>query len=244
VRRSLPPILLLILFALAVERPATAVDAPSSGSEPQLVDRVVAVVDESPILLSDVERVIGLGLVEPQAGESHHDLLRRTLDELIVRRLRQNEVERFGYREAPLADVEAQIERLRSRFPDEEAWQRRLAQLGLGEAQVRQILATQLAVLTYLEQRLGPRAFVGLEEIRRYYDETLVPELHRRGDPIPPIEEVREAIRAVLREQKLDHEIDVWTEELRREADVVDLLDEPHQELPPVQLTLDRPPSR
>jgi len=231
-----------ISLPFAVAAVALADAPPAPAPEAHLVDRVVAVVDEAPILLSDIERVIGLGLIERREGESPEALRRRTLDELIVRRLRQNEVERFGYEEAPLDQVEAQVERLRSRFADEAAWQARLVELGFDEAQVRQILATQLAVLTYLEQRLGPRAFVGLEEIRRYYDETLVPKLRAQGDPVPPIEEVREAIRAVLREEKLDHEIDVWTDDLRREADVIDLLDQPERALPPVRLTFDKPP--
>ena len=49
---------------------AVLVVAALAAQEPQLVDRVVAVVDEDPILLSEVERVIGLGLHETVAGES------------------------------------------------------------------------------------------------------------------------------------------------------------------------------
>ena len=103
-------------------------------------------------------------------------------------------------------------------------------------------MARQLAVLSYLEQRLGPRAFVGLDEIQRYYEDELVPRLRAQGDPVPPVEEVREAIRAVVREQKLDREIELWTAKLRQEADVIDLLDAPSKPLPPVVLELTPPP--
>jgi hypothetical protein len=200
-------------------------------------------VDEEPILLSDLRRAIGLGMVARREGESEAQLLRRTLDEWIERRLRLNEISRFGFESAPLEEVEQQIERLRARFPDEAAWQAELAELGLGEAEVRQLLAHQLAVLSYLEQRLGPRAFVSIDEIRRYYDEKLVPQLTALGDPVPPIDEVREGIRALLREQKLDGEIARWTAELRREADVVDLLEVPEKPLPPSILVLEAPAS-
>ena len=44
---------------------------------------------------------------------------------------------------------------------------------------------------------------------------------------------MREQIRAVLREQLLNEEIERWTEELRRDADVVDLLDPDPQPSPP-----------
>jgi len=100
----------------------------------------------------------------------------------------------------------------------------------------------QLATLAFVEERLGPRVFVGIEEIRRYYEETLVPDLAELGQPAPPIEEVRESIRALLREKKLDQEIVRWTAELRRAADIVDLLDAPEEALPPVVDSWREPP--
>lgn len=227
------------LFALVL-----LVAAPVAGDEPGsvLVDRVVAVVDEEPILLSDLERALALGTVTRREGEGGAALRRRALDELVAWRLRLHEVARFGIEEAPLAEVDRQLERLRTRYPEDGAWQAELARLGLDEAQVRQILARQLAVLDFVEQRLGPRVFVGVDEIQRYYDETLVPELRQRGDPVPPVEEVREAIRVVLRERKLNEEVASWTRRLRLEADVVDLLDQEEHPLPPPVAVFEAPP--
>jgi len=217
---------------------------PVAGDEPasDLVDRVVAVVDEEPILLSDLERAQALGTVTRREGESDAALRRRTLDELVAWRLRLHEVARFGIEEAPLTEVDRQIERIRIRYPEAGAWQAELDRLGLDEAQVRQILARQLAVLDFVEQRLGPRVFVGVDEIQSYYDGTLVPELRERGDPVPPVEEVREAIRVVLREAKLNEEVESWTRRLRLEADVVDLLDQEERPLPPPVAVFETPP--
>jgi hypothetical protein len=92
-------------------------------------------------------------------------------------------------------------------------------------------------VLIYVEERLGARVFVGLEEIQRYYNEVLVPALEENGQPIPPQQEVREEIRAVLREMRLNEEIERWTEELRQEADIVDYFDDPREELPPLVIS-------
>lgn len=215
-------ILLLGAFAAAAAEP-----------DSELVDRVVAVVDEEPILLSDLERSLALGTVTRREGESDASLRRRALDELVAWRLRLHEVARFGIEEAPLAEVERQLERIRARYASDAAWRAELARLGLDEPGVRQILARQLAVLDYVEQRLGPRVFVGVEEIQRYYEDSLVPELRGRGDPVPPVDEVREAIRVVLREGKLNEEIESWTRRLRLEADVVDLLEAEERPLPP-----------
>ena len=80
-------------------------------------------------------------------------------------------------------------------------------------------------VLIFVEERLGPRVFVGMAEIRGYYEEVLIPRLEEEGTEIPPLDEVREEIRAVLREERLNEELDLWTEQLRQDADIVDSLD-------------------
>lgn len=230
---------LAVLAAILVVLACAAQQA--SGAEtaaPRLVDRVVAVVDEDPILASDVERAVALGLVVRGPGESDDDLRRRALDGLIEQRLRLHEIARFGLEEASIAEVDRQFEELRAGFADEGAWRAELARLGLDEAGVRQLLARQLSILAYVEERLGPRIFVGVEEIRRHYDEELVPTLAAAGEAPPPIEEVRESIRAVLRARRLNEEIDRWTADLRAAADVVDLLDVPARPLPPVRFEI------
>lgn len=207
----------------------------------QLVDRVVAVVDEDPILASDVERVIALGQLEPRGGEAAQQLRRRALDLLIEQRLRFHEIERFGFETVSVPAVEAQVERLRSRYPDEETFLAVLGELGLDLKGLRQLLARQLSTVAYVEERLGPRVFVGLEEIRRYYDESFAPDLRARGEAVPPLDEVREQIRAVVKEKRLNEEVVRWTEELRRAADVVDLLDRDPGSLPPLALRREAP---
>ena len=67
--------------------------------------------------------------------------------------------------------------------------------------------------------------FVDLDDIQRYYERELVPELRRRQASVPPLATVREEIRDLLRERRLNEEIERWTEELRREADIEDYFD-------------------
>ena len=196
------------------------------GQEMELVDRIVAVVDEDPILESDLDRAIGLGLVEGGAEESEESLRRRVLDQVIEEKLRFHEIDRFGFSEISLADVDRAYAEIKSRFPDEKAFAERLEALGTTPDELRQLVARQLMVLTYVDERLGARVFVSVEDIQRYYEETLLPELRARGEAIPELDSVREQIRGVLKEQRLNEEITTWTEELRREADIEDYFDE------------------
>lgn len=212
---------------------ATLMTGPATGQE-EPVDRVLAVVDEETILASDVEQVIALGLIERQEEESDEAFRQRALQELIEQKLRFHEIDRYGFTELPVQRVEEEFTEIRRRYAADGAWQARLAELGLDDQGVKALVARQLLVFTYIEERLGPRVFVSLEDIREYYDTVLVPEMNRRGAAVPPVDEVREQIREVLRQQRLNEELARWTEELRRDADIADYSDVEHEELPPV----------
>jgi hypothetical protein len=226
------PLRKITLFLVVFSTLGVALLHSASAEEP--VDRLLAVVDDDPILESQLVQTIGIGLVEQQEGEDETQFRRRILDGLIEEKLRFHEVDRFGFAEVPVDQVEKQFETVRGRFPNERSFQSRLEELGLDEQGLRQLLARQVMVLIYVEERLGARVFVGLEEIQAYYDGVLVPRLKEDQEPIPPIREVREPIRQVLREELLNEEIERWTEELRRDADVVDYFDRQQRELPPV----------
>ena len=183
--------------------------------------------------------MIALGLHGRVAGEGEAATRRRVLDGLIEQRLRLHEIDRFGFEQVPVDQIDRQLAQLRARFGDEAAFHAELARLGLDRSRgCGSSSPASSSILTYVEERLGPRVFVGLEDIRRYFDEELVPELTRRGEPVPEIENVREQIRAILRERALDQEIARWTEDLRKNADVVDLLDAEPRALPPVQFEI------
>jgi hypothetical protein len=229
---------LLMSCALGAAHLAAQTDAARSDSaqadtgRAEPVDRVLAVVDEDPILDSEVTQIVELRLVEPRPGEDSEALRRRVLDQLIEQRLRFHEIDSFGFVELPTAEVEKGFAEIRGRFASEREFTAQLEKLGLEADSLRQLVARQLMVLTFVDERLGPRVFVDLEDIRAYYEATLVPEMKRRGAAVPPLQEVREQIRAVLKEERLNQEIETWTEELRRQADVEDYFDEPPGDIP------------
>ncbi len=225
---------ILLLGALSAA-PRPAEDGGDFASEAHVLeDRLVAVVDDDPILLSDIERTIGLGLVEQVPGQSRSQLERRVLDTLIDQRLRLQEIERHNFAPLPPDEIDRQLERIRAAFETPDELSEQLAALGLNMEGLRLLVARQLRVLVYVEQRLGPRIFVRLEDINAYYEDVLAPEMATRDLETPPIEEVRDQIRELLHEQQLNQEIEAWTEELRLSADIDDYLDRVETELPPV----------
>jgi hypothetical protein len=227
--------LLVPAFALSLILPAAPAGAQASRPNgPKLRDRVLAVVDEDPILQSDLDRVIALGLAQSRPGEDPTAFRRRTLNQLIEERLRFHEMDRFGFEQVPVEDVDAHVAEIRARFKDEAAFQKALRDQGMTVKDLRQVVARQLMVLTYVDEQLGPRVFVSLDDINNYYRTVLTPQLQKQGQPVPPVEDVRDQIRTVLREQRLNEAIGKWTEELRRKADVQVFFDQPAGKLPPV----------
>lgn len=210
------------LLALLLSLPClTAGAQPAPAQKNVLQDRVLAVVDEDPILASDVDRVIKLGLIKPNAGEADAAFRRRVLDALVEERLRFHEIDRYGFEQVPVEEIEAQVARIRQNFPDDAAFRQALADVGLDVKSLRQLVARQLLVLAYVDERLGARVFVSLDDISRYYRNVLTPQMQRQGQSPPPLEDVRENIREVLKQQKLNQELENWTEDLRQEADIV-----------------------
>jgi hypothetical protein len=211
-----------------------------------LKDRVLAVVDDDPVLASDLDRAVVVGQLQAKPGESPRAFRRRILDDLIAQRLRFHEIDRFGLEQVPVDQIERQVAEVRARFKDEATFRQQLKQVGLDEAALRQLMARQLEVLAFVDERLGPQVFVGLDDIAAYYRNVLVPRMQQQHAPVPPLDEVREQIREVLRQQRLTEEIDRWTEELRRKANVAVYFDQPAGgPLPPVvkRIELGKKPS-
>ena len=207
---------------------------PNPQQDPKLRDRVLAVVDEEPILQSDLDRVIALGLAQRRDNEEETAFRRRVLDQLIEERLRFHEMDRFGFEQVPVEEIEAHVAEIRKSFADDAAFQKALRDQQMSLKNLRQLVARQLMVMTYVDEQLGPRVFVSLDDINNYYRTTFSAEMRRRGQPVPPVEDVRDDIRAVLKEQRLNDAIEKWTEELRRKADIQVYFDQPAGKLPPV----------
>jgi hypothetical protein len=236
----------LVLFLAAPPPSSSTLGTPGTPGAPDantagqntLRDRVLAIVDEDLILDSDLQRIIALGLAQPNPGEADREFRRRVLAQLIDQRLRFHEIDRFGFEQVPAALVDQHVQEIRDRFKSADELDRRLKEVGLTPAGLRQLVSRQLMVLTYVDERLGPKVFVTLDDINAYHRDVLTPELEKQGKPVPMPDEVREQIREVLKQKLLNKEIDTWTEELRRKADILNYFDDQGKPLPPVVRTI------
>ena len=110
--------------------PATAQESatdPAIADELSVVDRLVAVVDDDPMFLSDVDRLLALGLVDASPAAELEERRRVALDRLIEERLRLHEVERYELGTVPVPEVDRQMAALAESLGGEEALERLLA---------------------------------------------------------------------------------------------------------------------
>jgi hypothetical protein len=92
------------------------------------------------------------------------------------------------------------------------------AELSLDE--LRTLVKRQLQVESYIQERFAPLILVGSDDIQHYYDTTWSPQRRERGLQIPPLPQVKEEIRTLLKSSRLQSEIDQWTARLRANANV------------------------
>ena len=184
------------LLATLVPGLALAQEAPLP-ARVEIVERVVAVVDERPLLESDVRALqLVRGLPEETAREA-------AIDE----RLMHVEAARL-----PQADVSPEEENRALELLVE----KRPALRGqVPEADLRRLLRRQLSILKYVEFRFRPQVRVSDAEVRKAWEE------EQAGRPAGlAFEDEQDDLRARLERRALDERIEAWVRELRQRADV------------------------
>jgi hypothetical protein len=118
----------------------------------EVIDRVLAVVGGSLIMLSDVNAANELGLVTPRDSG---DRVRDVLSQLIDRELQLAEVDRYAPPEPPAEDVEREVRIVLARFASPAAFDAVLARAGFDLAYLRETLRENLRIRAYLDQRFS-----------------------------------------------------------------------------------------
>jgi len=205
---------LLIAFGLVV-----LILSPST-VRGEIIDRVAAVVDRQVVTLSEVNQIVELRLIARRDGEAEAEYRRRVVDALVAHLLRYRDVERFGAPDVSADAIEARLREIVARFPSEEDFAETLVRVEMNLDEVRNLIKRQLQVAAYVDERFAPMIFVSLAEIEEYYRNVWAPQRRSRGLPVPPLGEVREEIRTLIRAGQLDNEIENWTVQLRSRANV------------------------
>lgn len=181
----------------------------------------VAVVNSEDISREDyevVERNVAAGQGIDMAildEETRMALRRQILDSVITQRLVHQAAEASGAAADPAA-VETEFAAIRAQFESDEAFAAALEAEALTEDGLREQITDNLVTQAYLESELQLSTFTATdEEIQAMYEEVAA-----GGAEVPPLEEVREQVEALVLQQKQQEVVATLVERLRTEANI------------------------
>jgi hypothetical protein len=173
------------------------------------VEEVVAVVDRTPILKSDIDLAAILGLTGRPPATEDPDYRSRLLDARIRLEVQFRDLESSGV----LYRLDLDVTRVRNELVagagGEETVHGELASEGLSDVDIDELALRISAANAYADQRLRPRVTVSLQEIETAY-RNLAVELETQGEVAPPLTSVHDRLHRVIAERKLNDEIERW----------------------------------
>jgi hypothetical protein len=175
-----------------------------------LLDRVVARVNGSVLLLSDVRAAAALGLIEAAADTPE------AVEQMVQRALLVEEVNRFPPPEPAGETVDAELARLRTRTGGSlEAVER---DTGVTADYVRLLARDRLRIQVYIDQRFGLTVPLTDEQVLQYY--RTHPEEFTANGALVPFDRAQGLARERAGLEQRQRTIDQWLRDLRSRADV------------------------
>ena len=173
----------------------------------QLLDRIVARVNGTPITQTDVNAAVGLGLVEAAAA----------VPQMVDRRLMLAEVTRFP----PDAPTDAAIDGLAAQMKARAGagYDALLQRNGVDERDVRDMARDTLRIQAYIDQRFGTSAEASAQDARDYYERNR--EQFTRDGVLAPFESVEAAARQGASAERRNAAVAQWLQGLRSRGEIV-----------------------
>ncbi len=183
-----------------------------------VIDRVVAVIDGTPITLSELEfearvALIGRGAVRAATEALGRETLASALEYAISERLQADEANKLQAWRIEPAEVETALRAFRERFASAPEFDAFLAGQEADLQQLGSVLERGLRATRMLESKVRLRAQVTEAEIRGYFDA-------HRAELSGDYEDLRPALKEKLVRERYQKLVQAELEQLRRTHDV------------------------
>jgi parvulin-like peptidyl-prolyl isomerase len=211
--RELPIRVLLFWLSLVI---------PGGMAAQEIVDRIVARVENDIILLSDIRALSRYQQFLDGKSETDTQILERLIDQWIVRT--EAGVSRFP--QPSDADIDRELERVQKSFASKEEFEARRKQIGLSAAEIREMVAAQLYLSNYLDSRFRPGVQIDPKTIDDFYEKSVVPRAKALGQEPPPLDTARDFIQEALVQRGINDQADQWLIESKARLHIEQFLDE------------------
>lgn len=186
----------------------------------RLADRVVAIVNDEPILLSELHQTVPARLA---GSEQFPMLMRANLEALIDQTLILQEIKRLKVFNVEPGEVDRGIEQIIERYGSEQELLLDLRGIGMSMAELRASVQRKLLILKFIDYRFRQFINIDEEEIEAYYENEFLVTFRRENPGVEPpgLESQRQQIEIVLRERAINDSIDRWLNQARDSARIV-----------------------
>jgi len=194
--------------------------------EPVVLDHVVAVINGSIILDSDVQEDMRLAVLQPFSDPGRNTpkkALQRLIDRALI--LQQMRTAEELTQPSP-EEVQQRIKELRQLVPEcaqyhcetDPGWQAFLKAKGLTEKEVEAHWKQRMMTLSFIQSRFGSGVRITPAEIADYYHKVLIPQLH--GETPPALQTISSRIEEILLQQRVSSLLLEWLQSLKSEGSV------------------------
>lgn len=183
----------------------------------ETIDRIVAVVNEQVITLTDLRIVETFGLYDKEVKERAENPRLLIMERLIGQKLVIHSVREEVYFEKEELDsfLRGIIERMGF-----EQVERNLEEFGLNWDDLRTYIKEKIIYEKIISRKISQRIIVSLEEIEDYYRQTYVPSQKEKGLEPKPMMELLNEIESAVRQEKIKTQIEDWIKNLKKKADI------------------------
>jgi parvulin-like peptidyl-prolyl isomerase len=205
---------------LALIAPLLAVAPPAQAQE--LIDRIVARVENDIILLSEMRALSRYQQLVDGKAESDGQILDRLIDQWIV----QNEADTARFPHPSDAEAAHGVEQLQASFASPEEYESRRKQAGLSDMDIRNMVTSQLYLSNYLDSRFRPSVQIAPKDVEDFYQNAVVPRAKARNQAPPSLDASRDYIQEALVQRGINEQADRWLKESRARLRVDKFLSE------------------
>lgn len=193
-----------------------------------LLDRVVAVVNGEVVLESDVEEERRLAPFQPISAPEGAFSRERAVQRLINRKLLLQQSQLQPQQPVTEADIDKEIAELRRDIPackrydcaTAAGWDKFLAANHVNINELRVHWRERMEALRFIELRFRSGIHIPDEEIKSYYEKTMLPEYARQKVKAPSLEALSVRIQEVLLQQQVSGLLGDWLKSLRAQGTV------------------------
>ena len=190
----------------------------------EVLDRIIAVVNNTPIMLSDwdeewrCEALLAGRTPESYSEAEQHEVFDRMVDQELLRQ----QMRTYLLQPVSDADVQLSVQETKKQLAkgDDAAWQLQLKRAGVTEREITAHSRRQLEIERFVDTRF--RAGIRIEDrtVRRYYRNEFLPQLHSSGAEDVPFDTVSGKIREILIQQRINEQLSGWLQTLREQAEI------------------------